>query len=254
MMRVRTFAMPQLPFFLGNIALDFYHHSMLPKKIAFAFGIAVFVGSNLNQQPVVGQQPGKDEEFERAASEIASARINQALRRYWNDQDGFSLPPMKAEEAVSEYDTERIKKLDEENPTIWKSIDPIFADRYRHLQAPVNDKHLKSLRATRALITEGINDAVDARGGGSTSGMLRAFGGAETEWILRQLYSSSAPSISKTQFTSKLRSNIFYQDSTGDPEAQRSFERAIDKFRQAEATMSDAQQATFRREILAYFE
>src|SRR5207253_8656804 len=115
-------------------------------------------------------------------------------------------------------------------------------------------QHLKSLRATRALITEGINDAVDARGGGSTSGMLRAFGGAETEWILRQLYSSSAPSISKTQFTSKLRSNIFYQDSTGDPEAQRSFERAIDKFRQAEATMSDAQQATFRREILAYFE
>ena len=40
---------------------------MLPKKIALAFGIAVFVGSNLNQQPVVGQQPGKDEEFERAA-------------------------------------------------------------------------------------------------------------------------------------------------------------------------------------------
>jgi len=40
MMRVRTFAMPQLPFFLGNIALDFYHHSMLPKKIALAFGIA----------------------------------------------------------------------------------------------------------------------------------------------------------------------------------------------------------------------
>src|SRR5947209_9567407 len=129
-----------------------------------------------------------------------------------------------------------------------------FRCRYRHRQAPVNDKHLKNLRATRALITEGINDAVDARGGGSTSGMLRAFGGAETEWILRQLYSSSAPSISKTQFTSKLRSNIFYQDSTDDPEAQRSFERAIDKFRQAEATMSDAQQATFRREILAYFD
>src|SRR5439155_9859520 len=92
-------------FFSWQHRIRFLSPLYASEKIALAFGIAVFVGSNLNQQPVVGQQPGKDEEFERAASEIASARINQALRRYWNDQDGFSLPPMKAEEAVSEYDT-----------------------------------------------------------------------------------------------------------------------------------------------------
>src|SRR5207253_10750438 len=115
-------------------------------------------------------------------SEIASARINQALRRYWNDQDGFSLPPMKAEEAVAEYDTERIKKLDEENPTIWKSIDPIFADRYRHLQAPVNDQRRNNLRAPRPLITQGINDAVHPRGAAHTSAILRSSGGPEPDW------------------------------------------------------------------------
>jgi hypothetical protein len=56
--------------------------------------------------------------------------------------------------------------------------------------------------------------------------------------------------MAKTQFISELRSNIFYE---GAPEVSPPFERAIDRFRQAEATMSDAQQAVFRREILAYF-
>lgn len=226
---------------------------MLAKKNAFALGIAVFVGTNLYQQPVAGQQAGKEAELKRAVSEIASARITQALDRYWNDRDGFSLSPMKLEEAVSEHDTERVKKLDEENPTIWKSVDPVFAGRYRQLQAPVNDKHVKNAGATRRLITDGINDAVGARGGGSTSGMLRVFGGAETEWILRQLYRATAPPISETQFTSELRPKIFYSGS-GDSEAQNSFKRALDKFRQAEATMSEAQQAVFRQEILAYFD
>jgi hypothetical protein len=139
------------------------------------------------------QQDGEDAEFKRAASEIASARIHQALHQYWNDQDGFSLSPMDLQYVVSKFDTERIKKLDEEHSTIWKSVDPIFADHYCQLQAPVNDKHLKDLQAVRRLITEGINEAVDARGSGSASHMLLVFGAAETEWILRQLYRSSAP-------------------------------------------------------------
>jgi hypothetical protein len=219
--------------------------------------ILTFVCVLAGGTPVVSatpQQTGEDHELKRVASEIAAARITRALNQYWNDRDGFSLPPMKVDDAVSEHDTERIKTLVEENPTIWKSIDPVFADRYRQLQAAVNDRHLENAGSMRRLIMEGINDAVGARGGGSTSGMLRVFGSAETEWILRQLYSAAPPSTSKTQFASELQSKIFYFDSTGDSDAQASFKRALNKFRQAEAMMKDAQQAVFRSEVLAYFD
>lgn len=160
-------------------------------KSCAAFTVAVLVASLISCQQGRAQSPEfqealtlaqskqqdaedtelkRDAEFKRAASEIASARIHQALHQHWNDQDGFSLSPMDLQYVVSKFDTERIKKLDEEHSTIWKSVDPIFADHYCQLQAPVNDKHLKHLEAVRRLITESINEAVyaDHRYGGFT--------------------------------------------------------------------------------------
>lgn len=99
-------------------------------KSCAAFTVAVLVASLISCQQGRAQSPEfqealtlaqskqqdaedtelkRDAEFKRAASEIASARIHQALHQHWNDQDGFSLSPMDLQYVVSKFDTERIK-------------------------------------------------------------------------------------------------------------------------------------------------
>ena len=222
-------------------------------NLLLGFAIAVSINFGLSQPLAMGQQANDNDRLERAVEEIASARINEAVKQHWNDKEGFSLSPTKLEDAVSADDTEHIKKLLENYPTIWKSTGPAFAKRYRDLQGPVNEKRLQNAPVLRKLIADGIAKAVSARGGGSTSGMLRVFAEAETEWILHEVCSARIPTISDAQFTDKLRSEVFYTGEQEEPEARASFNDALAKFRQAEALMNPIQRAAFRREILAYF-
>src|SRR5206468_10593532 len=90
-------------------------------------------------------QEESEDDSERAsqeiAREIADSRLAEAVKSYWSKRTGFSMPPMKLEEAVTTRDSDRIKQREEENPTIWKYVDPKFAEGYARRQRPINARH-----------------------------------------------------------------------------------------------------------------
>src|SRR6266487_3248313 len=83
-------------------------------------------------------QEESEDGYLRAIKEIADSRLREAMQSHWNDSTGFSMAPIQLESAVEGRDSDRIKQLEEEYPTIWKSVGPKFAQEYARRQRPIN--------------------------------------------------------------------------------------------------------------------
>ncbi|MBV9008281.1 MAG: hypothetical protein JO354_03810 [Verrucomicrobia bacterium] len=221
----------------------------MKRAITARFGIIVVAAYS-----AVAAEQSPDDNL---ARQIAESRMAIAVKKHWDYRTGFTMPPIELADDVSGSDSPQLTELLKKHGTVWKEIDDSFAALYARRLAPLNNQHLKNAAELRGDIAGAIEAAGHARGGGSTSAMLLKYAEAQTEWILRQLWTgTTGPDFTTQEFLSEMRKAVFYFNDTHtarDAQAAAEFSRAVALLSKAENSLTAGQQAIVRQALLEYF-